>query len=68
MLHLSYDAIKIVILGLIQYGGQFDTGAYTRVTMCNFTLLWLQYGVQRIAEGGVSLEVPDAPTEVVATS
>ena len=36
--------------------------------MCNFTLYWLQYGGQAIAEGGVSLDVPDAPTDGVATS
>ncbi|KAG7001405.1 hypothetical protein G7Y79_00032g067580 [Physcia stellaris] len=70
VLYLSYDAVKIVMLGLIQYAALWDNGygTHNRVGMCNFTLYWLQYGGQRIAEGGVSLDVPDAPTEVVATS
>lgn len=70
VLYLSYDAVKIIMLGLIQYAALWDIGAgtHTRVGMCNFTLYWLQYGGQEIAEGGVSLDVPDAPTDVVATS
>ena len=69
-LHLSYDAIKLVMLGLIEYTALWDIGHgdSDRVSMCNFTLYWLEYGGQRIAEGAVNIKVPDLPTQLIATS
>lgn len=70
ILHFSYDAIKIIMLGLIDYTSWWDHGhaGSERVSMCNFTMYWLQFGGQVIAEGSMKIILPDPPTEMVTTS
>ena len=70
ILHLSYDAVKIIMLGLIDYTNGWDHGhaGSDRVNMCNFTMYWLPFAGQTIAVGSINLIVPNPPIEIVATS
>ena len=69
-LSLTYDAVKIVMLGLFEYNSLWDKGfrpgSEPRVSVCNFTLFWEKYGRQRIAEGSVKIVVPAPPPVVGA--
>ena len=70
ILHLSFDAVKIIMLGLIDYTDWWDHGheGSDRVGMCNFTMNWLQFGSQAIAVGSMKIIVPHPPTDIVTTS